>query len=210
MVQKVLTINYSDSTCKAGIQNDLKIFQQNDVFGFSVMTHLTTPKEGSKVYSEFINPKILEQQLDSVFSDGTMDATKIGAINTIEDLHIMINFIKTYDLKNITLNIRFKNMELHLRKEIIKELFPFISVLILTTQDLSIITGQKHLNTFDDLKVAMTNIFFEGVIILEKSSLSSYSYLIKKEQTFFENKENFENLSAMITANLSSIDFLLQ
>lgn len=210
MVQKVLTINYSDSTCKAGIQNDLKIFQQNDVFGFSVMTHLTTPKEGSKVYSEFINPKILEQQLDSVFSDGTMDATKIGAINTIEDLHIMINFIKTYDLKNITLNIRFKNMELHLRKEIIKELLPFISVLILTTQDLSIITGQKHLNTFDDLKVAMTNIFFEGVIILEKSSLSSYSYLIKKEQTFFENKESFENLSAMITANLSSIDFLLQ
>lgn len=210
MVQKVLTINYSDSTCKAGIQNDLKIFQQNDVFGFSVMTHLTTPKEGSKVYSEFINPSILEQQLDSVFSDGTMDATKIGAINSIEDLHIMINFIKTYDLKNITLNIRFENIELHLRKEIIKELFPFISVFILTTQDLTIITGQKHLNTFDDLKVAMTKISTEGVIILENSSPSSYSYLIKKEQTFFENKRTFENLSAMITANLSSIDFLLQ
>ena len=210
MVQKVLTINYSDSTCKAGIQNDLKIFQQNDVFGFSVMTHLTTPKEGSKVYSEFINPKILEQQLDSVFSDGTMDATKIGAINTIEDLHIMINFIKTYVLKNITLNVRFKNIELHLRKEIIKELFPFISVLILTTQDLSIITAQKHLNTFDDLKVAMTNIFFEGVIILEKSSSSNYSYLIKKEQTFFKTKESVESLSALITANLGSIDFLLE
>lgn len=210
MVQKVLTINYSDSTCKAGIQNDLKIFQQNDVFGFSVMTHLTTPKEGSKVYSEFINPKILEQQLDSVFSDGTMDATKIGAINSIEDLHIMINFIKTYDLKNITLNIRFENIELHLRKEIIKELFPFISVFILTAQDLTIITGQKYLNTFDDLKVAMTKISTEGVIILENSSPSSNSYLIKKEQTFFETKRKFENLSAMITANLSSIDFLLQ
>ncbi|MDT2835064.1 bifunctional hydroxymethylpyrimidine kinase/phosphomethylpyrimidine kinase [Vagococcus carniphilus] len=210
MVQKVLTINYSDSTCKAGIQNDLKIFQQNDVFGFSVMTHLTTPKEDSKVYSEFINPKILEQQLESVFSDGTMDATKIGAINTIEDLHIMINFIKTYGLKNITLNVRFKNIELHLRKEIIKELFPFISVLILTTQDLSIITAQKHLNTFDDLKVAMTNIFFEGVIILEKSSSSNYSYLIKKEQTFFKTKESVESLSALITANLGSIDFLLE
>ena len=210
MVQKVLTINYSDSTCKTGIQNDLKIFQQNDVFGFSVMTHLTTPKEGSKVYSEFINPGILEQQLDSVFSDGTMDATKIGAINSIEDLHIMINFIKTYDLKNITLNIRFENIELHLRKEIIKELFPFISVFILTTQDLTIITGQKYLNTFDDLKVAMTKISTEGVIILENSSASSYSYLIKKEQTFFENKRKFENLSAMVTANLNSIDFLLQ
>ncbi|MFY8329987.1 bifunctional hydroxymethylpyrimidine kinase/phosphomethylpyrimidine kinase [Vagococcus carniphilus] len=210
MVQKVLTINYSDSTCKAGIQNDLKIFQQNDVFGFSVMTHLTTPKEGSKVYSEFINPGILEQQLDSVFSDGTMDATKIGAINTIEDLHIMIKFIKTYDLKNITLNIRFENIELHLRKEIIKELFPFISVFILTAQDLTIITGQKYFNTFDDLKVAMTKISTEGVIILENSSPSNNSYLIKKEQTFFETKRKFENLSAMITANLSSIDFLLQ
>ncbi|MFC6347829.1 bifunctional hydroxymethylpyrimidine kinase/phosphomethylpyrimidine kinase [Vagococcus carniphilus] len=210
MVQKVLTINYSDSTCKAGIQNDLKIFQQNDVFGFSVMTHLTTPKEGSKVYSEFINPGILEQQLDSVFSDGTMDATKIGAINTIEDLHIMIKFIKTYDLKNITLNIRFKNIELHLRKEIIKELFPFISVFILTAQDLTIITDQKYFNTFDDLKVAMTKISTEGVIILENSSPSNNSYLIKKEQTFFETKRKFENLSAMITANLSSIDFLLQ
>ena len=210
MVQKVLTINYSDSTCKTGIQNDLKIFQQNDVFGFSVMTHLTTPKECSKVYSEFIHPSILEQQLDSVFSDGTMDATKIGAINSIEDLHIMINFIKTYDLKNITLNIRFENIELHLRKEIIKELFPFISVFILTTQDLTIITGQKYLHTRDDLKVAMTNISTEGVIILENSSASSYSYLIKKEQTFFENKRKFENLSAMVTANLNSIDFLLQ
>lgn len=209
MVKKVLTINYSDSTCKKGIQNDLTIFHQNNVFGFSAITNLTTPKGDSNYYSELISHNILEQQLESVFSGGLMDATKIGVINTLEDLHIMIKFIKTYNLKNITLNNRFINVKVSLKEEIMKELFPLISILILTVEDLSSLTNQKNLNTSEDIKRAMSKIPTEAIIVLENDLAPNFSYLIKKEKMFFEKKEKIENISARITAKLGSIDFLL-
>lgn len=209
MVKKVLTINYSDSTCKKGIQNDLTIFHQNNVFGFSAITNLTTPKGDSNCYSELISHNILEQQLESVFSGGLMDATKIGVINTLEDLHIMIKFIKTYNLKNITLNNRFINVKVSLKEEIMKELFPLISILILTVEDLSSLTNQKNLNTSEDIKRAMSKILTEAIIVLENDLAPNFSYLIKKEKMFFEKKGKIENISARITAKLGSIDFLL-
>lgn len=80
----VMTIAGSDSGGGAGIQADIKTFQELNVFGTSVLTALTA-QNTLGVQGVFpTTPDFVEQQMTSVFSDFNVKAVKTGMLFSSE------------------------------------------------------------------------------------------------------------------------------
>ena len=79
----VLSIGGSDPSSGAGIQSDIRTFENHGVYGFTVITSITSQntKKISKILP--ISPKNIKSQLESVLSDfkieGDLPVNKISA-----------------------------------------------------------------------------------------------------------------------------------
>jgi hydroxymethylpyrimidine/phosphomethylpyrimidine kinase len=94
----VLTIAGSDSSGGAGIQADLKTFENFGVFGASVLTVLTAQNTtGVKSISQ-IDSNFVREQLEMVFDDFEVAAVKIGMLFSNEIIDIVREFIKNLDI----------------------------------------------------------------------------------------------------------------
>ncbi len=80
MIKRVLTIAGSDSGGGAGIQADLKTFQNLGVFGMSAITALTAQNTLGVQGIWEVSPAFLELQIRSVLSDIGADAVKTGML----------------------------------------------------------------------------------------------------------------------------------
>ena len=76
----VLSIGGSDPSSGAGIQSDVKTFENHGVYGFTVITAITSQntKKISKILP--ISSKNIKSQLESILSDFHIDAIKIGMV----------------------------------------------------------------------------------------------------------------------------------
>lgn len=79
-VPQVLTVAGSDSGGGAGIQADLKTFQERDVFGMSVITAITAQNTTGVQGVHPIPIEMVKEQWDSIFSDFTVSAMKTGML----------------------------------------------------------------------------------------------------------------------------------
>ena len=89
----VLSIGGSDPSSGAGIQSDIRTFENHGVYGFTVITSITSQntKKISKILP--ISPKNIKSQLESVLSDFKIDAIKIGMVydsSIIKAIYTMI------------------------------------------------------------------------------------------------------------------------
>ncbi len=80
MRPQVLTIAGSDSGGGAGIQADLKTFQELEVFGTSVLTAVTAQNTRGVHGVEAVSPELITQQLDAIGSDFSIAACKTGML----------------------------------------------------------------------------------------------------------------------------------
>ena len=99
-----LTIAGSDSGGGAGIQADLKTFAALGVHGTSVITCVTAqnPKRVRNV--EPCSPKIVRQQIESVFEELRPGAVKTGMLFSAEIVRVIAEFFKA---------LNFRRDELH-------------------------------------------------------------------------------------------------
>lgn len=77
---QVLTIAGSDSGGGAGIQADIKTFQERGVFGTSVITAVTAQNTNGVQGIYKVPLEGVQQQLDSIFSDFDIKAMKTGML----------------------------------------------------------------------------------------------------------------------------------
>ena len=89
----VLSIGGSDPSSGAGIQSDIKTFENHGVYGLTVITAITSQntKKISKILP--ISSDIIKSQLESVLNDFKIDAIKIGMlydVSIIKAVHSMI------------------------------------------------------------------------------------------------------------------------
>ncbi len=80
----VLTIAGSDSGGGAGIQADLKTIAALGAYGTSAITALTAQNTLGVRSIYPVSASFLQDQLEVIFDDFTVDAVKIGMINTVE------------------------------------------------------------------------------------------------------------------------------
>ncbi len=96
MVKNILTIAGFDGSGGAGIQADLKTFHSHGCYGCSVLTAI--PIQNTKGVTEIheLEPKFVERQLESIFSDIKFDAIKIGMLFSEDIIAIIEKIIKKY------------------------------------------------------------------------------------------------------------------
>ncbi|KAA0993933.1 bifunctional hydroxymethylpyrimidine kinase/phosphomethylpyrimidine kinase [Dyadobacter sp. UC 10] len=92
----VLTIAGSDSGGGAGIQADLKTIAALGAYGTSAITALTAQNTLGVSAIHPVPPAFLRAQLEAVFEDITVDAVKIGMVNTIEVALVISEIIAKY------------------------------------------------------------------------------------------------------------------
>lgn len=95
-IPNLLTIAGSDPSGGAGIQADLKTFAALGGYGMSVITALTAQNtQGVQGVFE-IPASVVEQQLNSVFSDIRVDAVKIGMAGNVGTIMAIAAILKKY------------------------------------------------------------------------------------------------------------------
>ncbi|QRR04186.1 bifunctional hydroxymethylpyrimidine kinase/phosphomethylpyrimidine kinase [Dyadobacter sandarakinus] len=92
----VLTIAGSDSGGGAGIQADLKTVAALGAYGTSAITALTAQNTTGVRAIHAVPPEFLRQQLEAVFEDFTIDAVKIGMVNTAETAQVIAGALADY------------------------------------------------------------------------------------------------------------------
>ncbi|OXM85687.1 pyridoxine/pyridoxal/pyridoxamine kinase [Paenibacillus rigui] len=105
-LKKVLTIAGSDTSGGAGIQADLKTFQERDVYGMTVLTTVVTmdPFNG---WSHGVFPIALstvEEQLKTVLDGIGIDAMKTGMLGSVELIELVAHTIKSKGLQRIVID----------------------------------------------------------------------------------------------------------
>ncbi len=102
MVKKVvLSIAGSDSSAGAGIQADLKAFSYLNQHGVTAITCVTA-QNTQQVRTIFKLPvDIIEEQIESLFDDFTIDAVKTGMLYDEEIVHVVSQQLKKHQLKPV-------------------------------------------------------------------------------------------------------------
>ncbi|WP_188207231.1 bifunctional hydroxymethylpyrimidine kinase/phosphomethylpyrimidine kinase [Alkalibacillus aidingensis] len=103
-IGKALTIAGSDSGGGAGIQADLKTFQELKAYGMSVITAVTAQNTlgVQGVYPMTVDSVI--EQLDSIGSDLKPNALKTGMLFSAELINATADKIKQYSLENVVID----------------------------------------------------------------------------------------------------------
>ncbi|MHA4742398.1 bifunctional hydroxymethylpyrimidine kinase/phosphomethylpyrimidine kinase [Dyadobacter sp. MSC1_007] len=92
----ILTIAGSDSGGGAGIQADLKTISALGGYGASAITALTAQNTQGVRAIHPVPPAFLQEQLEAVFEDITIDAVKIGMINTAEAAEVIADVLDRF------------------------------------------------------------------------------------------------------------------
>ncbi|MDF2725625.1 MAG: phosphomethylpyrimidine kinase, partial [Paenibacillus sp.] len=95
-ISRALTIAGSDSGGGAGIQADLKTFQEYGVFGMSAITAITAQNTLGVQGIYPLPVEAIAQQIDSVLSDIGADAVKTGMLFSADIIHVVADKLNEY------------------------------------------------------------------------------------------------------------------
>lgn len=101
MTAIALTIAGSDSGGGAGIQADLKTFSALGVFGTSVITALTAQNTMGVHAVEDVSAAMIGAQIDAVFDDIAVGATKIGMVSRPETIAVIAQRLRHHGVHPI-------------------------------------------------------------------------------------------------------------
>ena len=107
ILQKIptaLTIAGSDSSGGAGIQADLKTMTVHGVYGMSVITAITAQNTTGVFGIEDIDAKMVEMQMDAVFSDIFPGAVKIGMVSNAQIIESIVKKLRQWNAQNIVVD----------------------------------------------------------------------------------------------------------
>lgn len=94
---RVLTIAGTDPTGGAGVQADLKSIAAAGGFGMSVVTALVAQNTHGVTSVHTPPAEFLDQQLESVFSDVTVDAVKLGMLGSAATVRQVTRWLRERD-----------------------------------------------------------------------------------------------------------------
>lgn len=167
-VAQALTIAGSDSGGGAGIQADLKTFQERMVFGTSVIVAITSQNTLGVHDIHKVPVPNVNSQLKAVFDDFDIKALKTGMLPDIDIMHaVACELRKHTDIPIVVDPVMVAKggaslMENEAAATLIKEILPLATVLTPNVPEAEVITGMT-IKTLDDLLAAAKKIQAMGV-----------------------------------------------
>jgi hydroxymethylpyrimidine/phosphomethylpyrimidine kinase len=170
MVYRALTIAGSDSGGGAGIQADLKTFQELGTFGMSVITALTAQNTQGVhgVYPQ--TTEAIIAQLDAVLSDIGVDAVKTGMLFSSEIIKAISEKLQAYNVTNLVVDpvMVAKGGQSLLQEEAIEavrhHLVPLATVITPNIPEAEVIIGRTGIATIKDMEEAAKRIHDLGAM----------------------------------------------
>lgn len=163
-IGKALTIAGSDCGGGAGIQADLKTFQERDVFGMSVITVLTA-QNTLGVHGVFPQTlEVIEAQLDAIYSDIGANAVKTGMLFSADIIQLVAKKLVDFQAENIVVDpvMIAKGGASLLQTEaihaLITRLLPLSTVVTPNIPEACVILGIKSIDTLEDMRNAAAKI----------------------------------------------------
>lgn len=159
IIARALTIAGSDSGGGAGIQADLKTFQELDVFGMSAITAITAQNTLGVYGVQEISPDMVAKQIDAVISDLGVHAVKTGMISNVDIMKVIANKINAYKITNLVIDPVMISKSGHsllnedARAAIKEYLIPLAMVVTPNLPEAEVLMG-KPLKTLSDRKEA--------------------------------------------------------
>lgn len=103
-MKKTLTLAGSDSSGGAGIQADLKTFQEHGVYGMTALTSIVSmaPEDWSHHVTP-IDVTAVEKQLQTILSVG-VDAMKTGMLGSVDIIELGAKEIKAHGLNKVVID----------------------------------------------------------------------------------------------------------
>ncbi|TPE69287.1 bifunctional hydroxymethylpyrimidine kinase/phosphomethylpyrimidine kinase [Halalkalibacterium halodurans] len=177
---KALTIAGSDSGGGAGIQADIKTFQELDTFGMSVITALTAQNTLGVhgVYPQTLDA--IEAQLDAVLSDIGADAVKTGMLFSADIITLVAQKLTAYRVNHIVVDpvmIAKGGAALLLDEAVealVKKLLPIATVIIPNLPEAAKILGIESIDSRTEMEQAVKELHALGprYVVLKGGHLS--------------------------------------
>ncbi|GAB6930928.1 bifunctional hydroxymethylpyrimidine kinase/phosphomethylpyrimidine kinase [Paenibacillus sp. JCM 10914] len=166
-IPRALTIAGSDSGGGAGIQADLKTFQELDVYGMSAITAITI-QNTLGVHGVYpLPPKAVAEQIEAVGSDLGVDALKTGMLFNAEITRLVAQQIRLFGWNNVVVDpvMIAKGGAQLLQNEavqaLIEDLLPLSRVVTPNIPEAEVLAGMR-IRTMEDRQEAAKRIHALG------------------------------------------------
>ncbi len=199
----VTTIAGSDSGGGAGIQADLKTFQELKVFGTSVITALTAQNTLGVSDVLPVEVSFVEKQLRALIDDFSISAVKTGMLFSSEIIQSIANIMAEVDIPLIVDPVMIaKGGESLLQQEAINamknDLLPLATIVTPNIPEAETLTG-RSIKTLADIKETAQILLQLGVqcVIIKGGHLADKDYAI--DYVFFQDGRSFSMQSTRIS-----------
>ena len=211
----VLSIGGSDPSSGAGIQSDVKTFENHGVYGLTVITAITSQntKKISKIIP--ISPIDIKSQLVAVLSDFQIDAIKIGMVYNSSIIRAIYSTIKNQKcpiivdpiLESTTKTILLKKSAIRDYKKMI---IPLATIITPNKKESKVLSGSSKVKDAAERlqKIGAKNVIVTG---FRESSKEIEDFVIESERNYILKGKKIKiinhgsgcNYSASITASLA-------
>ncbi|MFG6119909.1 bifunctional hydroxymethylpyrimidine kinase/phosphomethylpyrimidine kinase [Thalassobacillus sp. B23F22_16] len=157
-----LTIAGSDSSGGAGIQADLKTFQELKCYGMSVLTSVTAQNTTGVQAVHHLPTAMIQQQLASIVSDMPIHAVKTGMIANQEMMKVIVDTLPELQVPYVMDPVMVATsgealIEPEARQYLRQQLIPLTTLITPNIAEAAYITEEK-VETVADMKEAATHI----------------------------------------------------
>ncbi|WP_068673810.1 bifunctional hydroxymethylpyrimidine kinase/phosphomethylpyrimidine kinase [Oceanobacillus sp. Castelsardo] len=164
-IATALTIAGTDPSGGAGIQADLKTFQELQSYGMSVITSVVAQNTTGVQAIHHVPLEMIEQQLDAVISDIPIHAFKTGMIANIDMMKLIVEKLPQTEAPYVMDPVMVATsgdalIEVEARDFLREQLLPTTSLVTPNIPEAEFLTGEKIEST-DDMKQA-------AVVLVEK------------------------------------------
>ncbi|WP_413524342.1 pyridoxine/pyridoxal/pyridoxamine kinase [Carnobacterium divergens] len=170
VIPKTLTIAGSDSSGGAGIQADLKTFEEYSTYGLSALTTIVTMDPDNDWHHNVfpIDVAIVKEQLKTNLAGGKIDAMKTGMLGTVPIIDLVAETIKTHQLENIVIDpvMVCKGEDEVLNPDsadaLRNQLIPLATITTPNLFEAGVLSGLGKLTNLEDMKKAAEKIHALG------------------------------------------------
>ncbi|WP_240376413.1 pyridoxine/pyridoxal/pyridoxamine kinase [Bacillus piscicola] len=169
-LKRVLTIAGSDTSGGAGIQADLKTFQELEVYGMTSLTTIVAQDPHNDwfhaVYPQDLS--VLEAQLETVLAGIGVDAAKTGMLGSMETIELVAKKVEQYNIEKLVVDpvMVCKGADEALNPELDQFLRDVLvpKALVVTPNlfEAAQLAGTAPVKTIDDMKEAASIIYEQG------------------------------------------------
>lgn len=206
-MNKVATIAGSDASGGAGLEADLKTFEEYGVYGMTAVTLIATMDPNAEwSHSVFpVEERVLRAQLETIFAGVGVDAAKSGMLGTEYAVELTAEYLERYKVRNYVLDpvmvCKGANEALNpgLNELVARRLLPLALVATPNLFEAGQLAGVPTPATIDEMKAAAQVIHGRGA---RNVFIKGGAKLVGQDRAIdlFYDGSNFQQVEGALTA----------